>query len=115
MPAVAFMLDLATLVIALAAAAGSALALGRLRPAGGPARPRALVLLHLVLALGGYFVLIAALQGPARGARGGTQSFGMIAAVALALAAALGLAMLALHGRGRRAPACWSAFTPRSP
>jgi hypothetical protein len=99
------MLDLATWIIAFAAAAGSLLAAGRLRPAGPMARPRALVASHLVLALGGYGLLVAALRGPARGAGAGTQSFGLVAAVALALAALLGLVMFTLAGRGRRVPA----------
>jgi len=104
-PVAVSMLDLATLIIALAAVAGSVLAVGRMYPAARMARPRALVVIHLVLAVAGYFVLVVALRGPIRGASAGTQSFGMIAAVVLALAAALGLAMLALQQRGRRVPA----------
>jgi len=92
------MLDLAALVIALTAAAGSVLAFARVRP-------RALVLAHAGLALFGFGLLVAALQGPERGRATGTQSFGLIAAVALAIAAAFGVAMWAIGRRGRRIPA----------
>jgi hypothetical protein len=62
--------------------------------------------LHGSCALLGYGALLWALRGPARGAATGTQSFGSAAAVLVA--AALGIASLALHFRRRRFPGFWA-------
>ena len=57
-----------------------------------PARvPWWLALGHAATALVGFALLIAALQGPPRGADQGTGSFGLAAAVLFALAAVFGL------------------------
>ena len=64
--------------------------------------------LHGTCALLGYAALLWALRGPARGAATGTQSFGPAAAVLLLVAAALGIASLALHIRRRRLPGFWA-------
>jgi hypothetical protein len=64
--------------------------------------------LHGCCALLGYGALLWALRGPARGAATGTQSFGPAASVLLLVAAALGIASLALHFRRRRFPGFWA-------
>ncbi len=97
------MLSLATIVLALAVALGSVLAvlhLGR----GGAAAPLWLGSLHGIAALAGLGLLVAALQGPQRGQASGTASFGVIAATALALAALLGLALFTMRLRKPRVP-----------
>jgi hypothetical protein len=97
------MLTLAFSVLALAVAAGAVLAVLHLREARA-APPRALPVLHGILAVAGFAALLVALQGPARGIATGTASFGTIAAALFALAALFGLAMLALHLLRRRLP-----------
>jgi hypothetical protein len=72
-----------------------------------PAKPPARILasLHGLLVIAGYAVLIDALMTePPRGAMTGTQSFGLVAAVALGIAITLGIASLVLHRRRRRMP-----------
>jgi hypothetical protein len=97
------MLNLSVLTVGLAAAVGLWLAILNLRASAG-AMPVSLAALHGVLAIIGFGVLIVALGGPPRGLSTGTASFGMIAAVALGLAACVGFAMLAVHLRRRRVP-----------
>lgn len=87
------MLDLATVVLADAAVMGAAAAILVLR-AGGEAGPVAVAVGHGMLALGGYALLLIALEGPRRGESTGTSSFGAIAAVTLGLAVLAGLALL---------------------
>jgi hypothetical protein len=72
-----------------------------------PAKPPARILasLHGLLVTAGYAILIDALMTePARGTMTGTQSFGLVAAVLLGIAIALGIASLVLHMRQRRMP-----------
>ncbi len=72
--------------------------------------PLLLASLHGLGALAGYGMLLVALQGPARGAATGTQSFGVAAAWLLLIALLLGLASYALHLRRRRLPGAWVAI-----
>ena len=96
-------------LLGLAALLGAALALVGAKAAGKP--PSAwLASLHGIVAVSGFALLLAALiEGPARGAATGTQSFGAIAAVLLLLAACLGIASLLLHIRRRRLPGFWAS------
>ncbi len=98
------MLNLATVMVGLAVVVGSVLAVLTLRAGSAAGMKVALATLHGLLAIAGLGVLIVALGGPSRGGSMGTGSFGMIAAVALALAALVGFAMLAVHLRRRRLP-----------
>jgi hypothetical protein len=94
------MLALSTLLLALAVLVGSGIALFALRAAAPPKLAPAV--LHGLLALAGYALLILALGGPPRGVAAGAASFGLIAAIALALAALPGLLLFAQHLRKRR-------------
>jgi len=85
---------------------GAALAFVGLRRSGRP--PRALASLHGLAALIGYAALLLALQGPARGAATGTQSFGIVAAILLLLTAVIGVTTLALHWHRRQLPGFWA-------
>ncbi|HEV8014920.1 MAG TPA: hypothetical protein VGP48_05285 [Stellaceae bacterium] len=97
------MLTVSILAFTIVVLLGGALAIQIMRhPAKPP--PRVLAGLHGVAALLSYGVLLVALMGPARGAATGTQSFGLIAALLFLLAAAIGIAGLALHLRRRRMP-----------
>lgn len=100
------MLALAVSVLGLTVLLGAALALTALRRPGRP--PRALALLHGLSALAGYALLLVALQGPARGSATGTQSFGIVAAILLFIAALLGATTFLLHMRERRLPGFWA-------
>lgn len=100
------MLSIAVIAFGIVVLLGVALAVQIMR---GPARPpsRGLAWLHGIAALISYGVLIVALAGPsmqARGAATGTQSFGLVAALLLLLAALLGIVSLALHLLRRRMP-----------
>ncbi len=86
--------------------AGVALAVTALCwPAKRP--PRALAILHGLLALAGFGVLIPALEGPPRGVASGTQGFGPAAAILLLLAAALGIVSVVRRWRHERPPGFW--------
>ena len=93
------MLGSATLLLALAVGIGSWIAIDALRRSAPP--KLAWALLHGIAALAGYVLLILALGGPVRGAAAGAASFGLVAAVTLALAAVPGLLLLRSHLRGR--------------
>ena len=70
-----------------------------------PALPpsRVLASLHGIAALISYGALIDALLAePLRGVATGTQSFGIVAAILLLLAAAIGFASLWLHRKRKR-------------
>jgi hypothetical protein len=96
-------LSLAVLSFTVVVLLGAALAIQIMRrPAQPP--PRILAWLHGSAALLSYGVLLVALMGPARGAATGTQSFGLVAAVLLLLAALIGIVSLALHLSRRRMP-----------
>jgi hypothetical protein len=90
-------------ILAIAVLAGAALAVLYLRRAGA-APPRWLAGMHVVLALAGLGYLLLALRGPTRGLAQGTDSFGTIAAVLIALAALVGGALLAAR-LAKRPPA----------
>jgi hypothetical protein len=81
-------------ILGIAVLAGAALAILYLRSAG-VAPPWWLAATHVVFALTGLGCLLLALRGPPRGLEQGTGSFGIIAAVLIALAALVGGRLLA--------------------
>jgi len=85
---------------------GAAMALIVLRRVRPP--PRTLAAAHGLAALAGYAALLLALEGPPRGVATGTQSFGIVAAILLFLAALLGATTFLRHGRARRLPGFWA-------
>lgn len=86
-------------VVALALAGFFGVAMGLLLAFHGKnPPPRLLAWIHGVLALGGIGVLTVAVI------LGADQGIGRDALIALALAAAAGLALVSFHGRGRRLP-----------
>ena len=96
-------LSLAVLSFTIVVLLGGALAIQILsRPTRAPSR--VLTWLHGIAALLSYGVLLVALMGPPRGAATGTQSFGLIAALLLLLAAVIGVVSLVLHLFRRRMP-----------
>lgn len=95
------MLTIAFIMLALAVALGSLLAVLDM-PTGMPTRRWPLAALHGLTALGGLGCLALALRGPVRGLDQGTASFGQISAWLLATAAVLGLGLLAARLRKRR-------------
>jgi len=82
------------------------MAIMAMRRVGSP--PWMLAALHGLAAFVGYAVLLIALQGPPRGVATGTQSFGIVAAILLFLAALLGATTFLLHRRLRRLPGFWA-------
>lgn len=98
------MLSVATIVLGVAVILGAALAVLAMREGAVGPPPVSLAALHGVLAVAGFGLLAAALQGPTRGLRTGTSSFGETALVILALAGLLGFGILRLHLRRRRLP-----------
>lgn len=94
------MLGTSTLLLALALLLGTWIAVDLMRRAAAPKLAPAL--LHGLLALSGYALLILALGGPERGQAAGAGSFGLIAAIILALAALAGLLLFLQHLRRRR-------------
>jgi hypothetical protein len=97
-------------LITAAALFGSGLALLHLRPAGEACgKPVARMppwpfgALHGALGAGGFAALLVTLQGPPRGVAYGVGSFGIFAAILLALALLAGLFLLGALWRGRRA------------
>ena len=96
------MLTLATLLFAAAVLFGLILAGFHRKARGRAGPPLPLVAGHGLLALAGAGVLIATLRGPARGVATGTQSFGTIAVVVLALAILIGAGLLLSRLAGRR-------------
>ena len=100
-------LSLAVLSFTVVVLLGAALAIQILRrPAQAPSR--VLASLHGIAALSSYGVLLAALMGPPRGAATGTQSFGIVAAILLFLAALLGTTTFLLQRRQQRLPGFWA-------
>ncbi len=96
-------LTLAVLSFTIVVLLGGTLAIQIMRrPTQAP--PRVLAWLHGIAALISYGVLLVALMGPGRGAATGTQSFGLVAALLLLLAALIGIVSLALHLFRRRMP-----------
>ncbi len=97
-------LTLVVLAFTIVVLLGAALAIQIMRRPDRPP-PRVLVWLHGIAALLGYGMLAEALiAGPPRGAATGTQSFGIMAAVLLLVAALVGLLTLVLHYRRKRMP-----------
>ena len=96
------MLNAAFYILSAAAALGALLAVLHFAKAGTALPPWPLAALHALLALGGFALLLLALQGPPRGAGQGTASFGVIAAALFVVAALFGGGLLA--GRLRRRP-----------
>jgi len=82
------------------------MAIVALRRVGSP--PRMLAAAHGLAALLGYATLLIALEGPPRGVATGTQSFGIVAAILLFLAALLGTTTFLLQRRQQRLPGFWA-------
>jgi hypothetical protein len=95
------MLAAAFMSLATAVLLGSVLAALHGREGAAPP-PWPLGALHGLIAIGGVGCLVLALRGPPRGIDQGTGSFGAIAAGLVALAALVGLALLAARLRRRR-------------
>jgi len=98
------MLIAAFLILGTAVLLGSALAILRLRTDGAAAPPWWFAGLHGIFAIAGLGCLLLALRGPPRGLATGTASFGLMAAVLIALAALVGGGLLATHLLKRRLP-----------
>ena len=96
------MLDAAFIVLVVAVVFGSILAVPYLRESA--AAPLPVGALHGLIGIGSLAILALALRGPPRGIEEGVGSFGLIAAVLLALAALAGLLQFALRLRDRRLP-----------
>ena len=95
------MLIVAFVILGAAMLLGSVLAVLHTREGAAPP-PWRLGALHGLIAIGGLACLGLALRGPPRGLDQGTGSFGMIAAVLVALAAVAGVALLSARFRRRR-------------
>jgi len=88
------MLVAAFVILGVAVLLGSVLAVLRLQTEGSTP-PWSLAALHGFLAVGGLNCLALALRGPPRGLDRGVASFGIIATSPIALAALIGVALLA--------------------
>ncbi len=98
------MLVAAFVILAVAVLLGSVLAVLHLQTEGRAAPPWSLAALHGILGIGGLGCLVLALLGLPRGLNQGTAAFGAGAAVLIALAALVGLGLLATQVlKGRRA------------
>ncbi len=97
------MLNATFIVLAIAVLLGSILAVLQLREGAAPP-PWPFGALHGLIGLCGLALLALALRGPPRGVEQGTGSFGAIAAVLIAMAAAIGLGQFILRLSGRRLP-----------
>lgn len=96
------MLNAAFAILGAAVVLGCVLAIQHLRTDGAVAPPWRLAALHGLLGVAGLGCLVLALRGPPRGLDQGTASFGLTAAVLIALAALLGAGFVAAHLRRRR-------------
>ncbi|HXD46408.1 MAG TPA: hypothetical protein VN655_14875 [Pseudolabrys sp.] len=96
------MLTASFVILLIAVLFGSLLAVLHFDGRPPPRVPWPLALLHALLALGGFALLAAALEGPPRGAAQGTASFGFAAAVLFAGAIAAGLGILVRFRLRRR-------------
>lgn len=96
------MLNAAFYLLAIAVVVGALLAVMHFAKTGATLPPWPLAALHALLALGGFGLLLVALQGPSRGVDQGTGSFGTVAAALFVVAALFGGGLLA--GRLRRRP-----------
>lgn len=97
------MLNAAFVTLAVAVIIGALLAILHMRDASAAMPPWPLAALHGVLALGGFGLLLVALQGPPRGLEQGVGSFGTVAAAFFVVTALFGGGLLAARLRGRRA------------
>ena len=95
------MLNAAFIVLGTAVLLGCVLAVLHLRTGAAPP-PWPFGALHGFVAVAGLAMLALALRGPPRGLEQGTGTFGIIAAVLIALAALAGTALLAARLRKRR-------------
>jgi hypothetical protein len=97
------MLIAAFLILALAVALGTVLAVLHLRSTAIPAAPWQLAALHGTIGVGGLCWLWLSLRGVPRGVDQGVASFGAISAALLMVAALAGIAVMLMHWRKRRA------------
>jgi hypothetical protein len=98
------MLNAAFIILGAAALLGTALAALHLRTDRGVAPPWPLAALHGLLGIGGLSCLVLVLRGPLGSLGRETDSFGMMSAALLALAALVGVGILARRLlTGRRA------------
>lgn len=95
-------LTAAIAVLAAAALLGAALAVPYLRGGNAKAAPWPLAGLHGAIGIGGLCCLVLALRGPRPVLGQGTDSFGIVAATLLALAALAGLGTLLMRRSRRR-------------
>ena len=96
------MLTAAFVILTVAVALGTVLAVLHLRTNRTATPPWPLGALHGILALTGLGCLALALRGPPRGLEQGTASFGLIAAALFVLAALLGAKLLAARIFGKQ-------------
>jgi hypothetical protein len=96
------MLTAAFVILTVAVALGTVLAVLHLRTNRTATPPWPLGALHGILALTGLGCLALALRGPPRGLEQGTASFGLIAAALFVLAALLGARLLAARIFGKQ-------------
>lgn len=96
------MLVAAFSILGAAVVLGSVLAVLHLWKEGVVVPPWPLAAFHGLLAIGGFVFLLFALRGPPRGLQTGSASFGMIAAVLVALAILAGVGIFAMHILGKR-------------
>ena len=96
------MLIAAFIALGIAVSIGSGLAIQHLRTESAKPPPWPLALLHVIFAIGGLSCLVLALRGPVRGLDQGTDSFGIIAAALIVMAALVGAWMLAARIAKRR-------------
>lgn len=95
------MLNATFYVLTVAVVLGAMLAVLHFTRTGAGLPPWPLAALHALLALGGFGLLLIALQGPVRGAAQGTASFGIIAAALFVAAAMFGGGLLSSRLRKR--------------
>lgn len=96
------MLNAAFYLLTIAVLIGALLAVMHFMKTGTALPPWPLAALHTVLVLGGFGLLLLALQGPPHGVDQGVGSFGAVAAALFVVAAVFGGGLLA--GRLRRKP-----------
>lgn len=96
------MLIAAFVILGAAVLLGSVLAVQHLRTDGTAAPGWKLAALHGLIAIAGLVCLAMTLPGPPRGVAQGTASFGIIAAALIALAALLGVGLVAMQLFKRR-------------
>lgn len=98
------MLTVALSVLVTAALLGCVLAVLYLRTEGAVATPWLLAALHGLIGVSGLLCLAIALRGPVRGVEQGAESFGIVAAILIGLAALIGITLLLMRRLKRRLP-----------